>query len=271
MMFVDARMALLKPLRQGVATILFPVQRALLFPRDRIVGGAEMISDLNVLRATNAQLRKEEIANAAVLLQAEQLAAENRELRKILGARDRLPVTSVMGQVLYEARDPFSRKLVIDKGSQDGLLQGQPVVDAGGVLGQVTRVFPLSAEVTIITDRSLTIPVQVARTGVRAIAYGGGQDGKIELRYLPSNADIKLGDSIVTSGLDGLYPTGLPVGKISAINQQSVGSFVPALVTPSGGVDRAQLLSVLLVDKSRLPPPPMPDEPVGMRPKKLRQ
>ena len=265
LLIVDARANALGALRQGIATILYPVQRAFLYPRDWIGNAAGMVSSVSDLQSQNQQLRREETANAAVLLRVEQLAAENRELRKLVGARERLPITSVMGQVLYEARDPFNRKLILDKGSQDGVLAGQPVVDADGVVGQITRVFPLSSEVTVITDRSLTIPVQLARSGVRAVAYGGGVGGRIELRYLAANADVKVGDLVSTSGLDGLYPAGLPVGKIVEIDTKRSGSFLPALIEPIAGGNRSSLMAVVMVDKSRLPPPPLPEEPGAIR------
>lgn len=265
LLVVDARANALGALRQGIATILYPVQRALLYPRDWMSNATGMVSSVTELQFQNQQLRREETANAAVLLSVEQLAAENRELRKLLGARERLPLTTVMGQVLYEARDPFNRKLILDKGSQDGVLSGQPVVDADGVVGQITRVFPLSSEVTVITDRNLTIPVQLTRSGVRAIAYGGGAGGRIELRYLAANADVKIGDLVSTSGLDGLYPAGLPVGKIVEIDTKRSGNFLPALIEPIAGGNRSTLMSVVMVDKSRLPPPPPPEEPSATR------
>lgn len=260
LLVVDARFGVLGPLRQGVATILYPMQKALLYPRDWLVGGAGYLTDVVTLKAENQKLRGEEVANAAVLLRAEQLSVENQELRRMLEVRERLPVTALMAQVLYEARDPFIRRVVLDRGSQEGVLLGQPVVDNKGVVGQVTRVFPISSEVTAVNDQSMTVPVQIQRSGVRAIAYGVGQG--MELRYLPVAADIRVGDVVVTSGLDGLYPAGIPVGTVTTapLAVDDKGKFAPAKISAAAGVQQSQILAILMVDKSRLPPPPPPDQ-----------
>jgi rod shape-determining protein MreC len=193
------------------------------------------------------------VFSARQLLQVEQLAQENRQLRELMGARDRTAVKSVVAEVLYDTRDPFSRKLVLDKGLQQGVGVGQPVVDPQGVVGQVTRVFPLSAELTLVTDRNMTIPVQVQRNGLRAIASGGPDPGRMELRYMSVNADLKEGDTVVTSGLDSLYPAGLPVGRIVTVDRGRTGNFARVVVEPVAGVDRSRLLLVLLVDRTGVP------------------
>ena len=132
------------------------------------------------------------------------------------------------------------------------------MVDPQGVVGQVTRVFPLSAELTLVTDRNMTIPVQVQRNGLRAIASGGPDPGRMELRYMSVNADLKEGDTVVTSGLDSLYPAGLPVGRIVTVDRGRTGNFARVVVEPVAGVDRSRLLLVLLVDRTGVPPPPPP-------------
>ncbi len=256
LLVLDSRINALATLRQGVATVLYPIQKVLLIPRDWFSSASDYFTEVVELQNQNRRLKADELANAATLLRVDQLAAENFELRRLLGLRDRIAVNALMSQVLYEARDPFVKRFVLDRGSREGVLAGQPVIDADGVVGQITRVFPVSSEVTVITDQSLTIPVQIVRTGMRAIAYGGGPDDSLELRYLASNADVKEDDVVVTSGLDGLYPAGLPVGKVIKAGSSAGGSFVPALIKPAGGVKRSQTLAVLLVDKSRLPPPP---------------
>ncbi len=256
MLVVDSRATALSALRKGVATALFPLQRALLVPRDVVAGSANQVGNVITLQNENTRLKNESIANAATLQRVDQLDSDNRELRKLLELREKLSISTVMTQVLYEARDPFVRRLVLDKGSQDGILAGQPVVDSIGVVGQITRVFPVSSEVTVLNDASLTIPVQVQRSGVRAVAFGGGPGGNLELRYLAANADIKIGDSVTTSGLDGLYPSGLAIGKVVSIDSRKAGNFMPAVVEPAAGLQRSRTLAVVMVDKSRLPPPP---------------
>jgi len=260
LLVVDARMQWLTALRQGIGTVLYPVQRTLLVPRDALSMGLQYFADVDRLRSENGELRRVEIANARTLLLAEQLQVENARLRELLGARERAAVRSVIAEVLYEARDPFSRRVVLDKGLQSGVLAGQPVIDAQGVIGQVTRVFPLSSEVTLLSDRNATIPVEVQRTGQRAIAFGGVGGGLIELRYLPGAADLKENDLLVTSGLDSLYPAGIPVGRVRELEKAGSGAFSRVLVQPVGGLERSRTLLVPLVDRDRLPPPPPPPE-----------
>jgi rod shape-determining protein MreC len=270
LLIVDSRASALSALRKGVATALFPLQKALLIPRDVVTGSANQVGNVINLQNENTRLKNESIANATTLQRVEQIEAENREFRKLLELREKLTITTVMAQVLYEARDPFVRRLVLDKGSQNGILAGQPVVDSVGVVGQITRVFPISSELTVLNDASLTIPVQVQRSGVRAIAFGGGPGGNLELRYLAANADIRPGDVITTSGLDGLYPSGLLIGKVSSIDSRKAGNFMPAVVEAAAGLQRSSTLAIVMVDKSRLPPPPPPavDDPAVLRKKR---
>jgi rod shape-determining protein MreC len=269
LLVIDSRTGLLNAMRQGIGTVLYPLQRTLLVPRDAVSISTDYLGEIHRLRAENAELKRVETANARQLLQVEQLAQENRQLRELMGARDRTVVRSVVAEVLYDTRDPFSRKLVLDKGLQQGVGIGQPVVDAQGVVGQVTRVFPLSAELTLVTDRNMTIPVQVQRNGVRAIASGGPEPGRMELRYMSVNADLKEGDTVVTSGLDSLYPAGLPVGRVVTVDRGRTGNFARVVVEPVAGVDRSRLLLVLLVDRTGVPPPPPPEAAETVRGKRV--
>lgn len=252
LLVIDARLDVLSRLRQGIATVLYPIQRTLLVPRDMIGIGTEYVAEVKRLRTENSELRRLEAANANALLQTEQLATENRELRRLLAMRERTAIRSTVAEVLYDARDAFSRRLVLDKGMQHGVIAGQPVIDANGVVGQITRVYPLSSEVTLVTDRESTIPVELRRTGERSVAFGGSIGGTIELRYLRTNADVREGDVLVTSGLDGLFPAGLPVGTVRSVE---VGSspFLGVVVDPAAHAERTRLLLVLLAE-----PPPAP-------------
>lgn len=256
LLVVDSRFEVLGRLREGIATVLYPVQRTLLVPRDLLNLGAEYLADVNRLRAENAELRRLETANANALLQTEQLVAENQQLRQLLAMRERTAIRSTVAEVLYDARDAFSRKLVLDKGQQNGVIAGQPVIDASGIVGQVTRAYPLSSEVTLVTDRRSTIPVEIRRTGERSVAFGGSPDGTIELRYLRTNADVREGDVLVTSGLDGLFPPGLPVGTVRSVETGS-SAFVRVLVEPAAHAERTKLLLILLAEppsQAALPP-----------------
>jgi rod shape-determining protein MreC len=254
LLVLDTRYAMLETLRLGVGTALYPLQRALLIPRDALAMAADFLTDIERLRRENTELRRVEAANAKTLLQAEEIGIENTRLRALLQIRERVATRSVVAEVLYDARDPFSRKLVIDKGLQHGVVAGEPVIDANGVIGQVSRVFPLSAEVTAVTDPAATIPVQIQRTGLRAVAFGAGATS-LELRYLSNSAELRAGDTVVTSGLDGLYPAGLPVGRVAQIKRGESG-FSRVMLDPAAGIDQSKLLLVLLVDRNRQPAPP---------------
>ena len=266
LLVVDSRLQTLGALRQGAATLLYPLQRALLAPRDLLRQIGEHIDGVERLRQDNTELRRVEAANARTLLQAEQVADENRRLRELLGARERSAIPSVIAEMLNDGRDPFSRRILIDKGLQQGLIAGQPVISAQGVIGQVTRVLPLSAEVTLLTDRGAAVPVAVARTGQRAIAFGGGAGGLLELRFVAASSDIKPGDSLITSGLDGIYPAGLPVATVERIEAPgAAGAFGLVLARPVAAPEHQRLMLVLLVERHALPPPPAEPAPADTR------
>jgi len=197
-------------------------------------------------KATEAenQARQQLASQAVILSRAAQLQAENTRLRALLDLREALPVKGLAAEVLYEAPDPFSRRIVIDRGSHRGVRLGAPVVNDAGVLGQVTRVYPLSAEVTLLTDREATIPVLNTRTQQRGVAYGG-ERGVMELRFIAANADIKPGDALATSGLDGLYPPGLPVAKVTEVERRGDTSFARVGLAPVAQPDSARHVLVL--------------------------
>jgi len=245
MMTGDARFQYLELLRQGVAAVLYPLQRAAVAPIDAISRIGEFFVTQTSLISENSRLRQEHLANSAELQRLQALTAENAYLRKLLEAKERLAGSATTAEILYAERNPFTRKLVIDKGRQDGVRAGQVVVDDTGVAGQVTRAYPFLAEVTLITDKDHAVPVQSARTGLRTILFGTGEENSLEVRYLAESADIQNGDLLVTSGIDGTYPSGLPVATVSRIEHNSGYPFARVVCTPSAGVDRNRHLLVL--------------------------
>jgi rod shape-determining protein MreC len=266
----DVRFNYLVALRQVAAVVIYPLQRIAAAP----AGIARRIGDFLVthgsLRGENARLTQENFDNAALLLQLKALQAENAQLRELLAARERLGTDLVAAEVLYAARDPFSRKVVIDKGSQDNIRAGQVAVDNRGVVGQVTRVYPWLSEVTLVTDKGQFVPVQNLRNGLRAILSGTGGDGILELRFVPPNADFETGDELVTSGIDGVYPPGLPVARVTKVERGADQIFARVTGVPLGGV--ANHTHLLIAAGSRdLPPRPSADEPKSPRPKKSRK
>jgi rod shape-determining protein MreC len=256
----DTRIRSLGVIRQVVGIALYPLQAAALLPRDAAYMVGDYFSSLSAMQADNRKLKQEQVANAQTLQQVQQLTTENAQLRKLLSANERLPVSSVMSEILYDARDAFTRKIVVDRGSSHGVLPGQPVIDYAGVVGQVTRVFPFTSEITLLTDKDQAIPVQVVRNGLRSVAYGQGHSGSLDLRFMPANADIQNGDILVTSGIDGVYPTGLSVAKVVQVDRKSSDAFARIVCQPLAGIDRNRQLLILLTG-ANFPPRPAPDEP----------
>jgi rod shape-determining protein MreC len=258
-LLADSRMHSLTVIRQVIGTVLYPFQMAALWPRDAAQSVGKYFTSVTYLEKENTQLKLQQTINAEVLQQSQQLYAENAQLRKLLGASERLPLKSLMSEILYDARDAFTRKIVVNHGSEHGVLAGQPVIDDIGVVGQVTRVTPFTSEVTLLTDKDQAIPVQVVRSGLRSVAYGRGQSGGLELRFMATNADIQKGDILTTSGIDGVYPPGLAVAKVVQVETKSADTFARIICQPTAGIDRNKQLLILLAE-TKLPPRP-DDEP----------
>jgi rod shape-determining protein MreC len=260
MMVADTRFTVIAPLRSGIAAALAPVQRSLLVPVDLALGGNDYFQGLTKALAAEDAARKQLVLQAEQAQSAERLANENRQLRGLLELKPGLTVKSVAAEVMYEAADPFSRKLYIDRGLAQGLLPSSPVITEGGVIGQVTRVYPLTSEVTLLTDRDAAIPLLNTRTQLRAAAFGGvAQGSALELRFVSANTDVKVGDVLHTSGVDGVYPPGLPVAKVTLVEKQADGGFTKVELAPLASVDRVRHVLVLEPLKNQLPPPPVPE------------
>ena len=227
---------------------------AALMPREALGNMGGYFSSISSLQKEVRELKTEQLAQARVLQQAQLQMAENAQLRRLMDAKQHLPVKAQMTEILYDARDPSTRRIVIDRGSRDNVVLGLPVIDHAGVVGQVTRVFPFTSEVTLLTDKDQAIPVQVLRSGLRSIAYGRGQSGLLDLRFVVANADIQVGDVLVTSGLDGMYPAGLAVARVIQV-EKAAGSFGRVICQPLGGIDRNRQVLVIM---SQMPLPPRP-------------
>jgi rod shape-determining protein MreC len=259
LLVTDARVQSLAMIRQVIGTALYPVQMVALMPRNALYGVAGYFSSLSSVERENQLLRRTQAANAQTLQRAQQLFTENAHLRQLLGTAEQLPVKSVMSDILYDARDVFTRKIVLDRGTQHGVVAGQPVIDDTGVVGQITRVFPFTSEATLLTDKDQAIPVQVLRSGLRSVAYGRGQSGVLDLRFMAANADIRKGDQLVTSGIDGVYPAGLAVASVVQVESKSNDAFAHIVCQPSAGIDRNKQLLILLAQPKAAPRPP-PEE-----------
>ena len=258
LMVADLRLSLVKPLRTAVAAMIYPAQWLVQQP----LAAAQLVqAHFEGLQAAQKKAVSSQAALTALAARAgqvEQLALENNRLRALLALNARPETQGRAAQVLYDAADPYRRKVVIDRGSVQGIAEGAPVLDESGVVGQVTRVQPLVSEVTLLTDRDQAIPVLNTRTGVRSVAYGqsGSSGTELELRFMAGNADVQEGDLLSTSGVDGVYPAGLAVARVTHVERRAESAFARVLCMPI-----AQLSStnhVLVLPPNTTPPPMVP-------------
>jgi len=260
LLIVDARFQTLDVVRQAVAAALYPFQRAVLLPGSLWSETTVFFESKTEFQREADDLARQRIEMSQVTTRATQLAEENAQLRRMLGASARVRVPSVLVEVLYEVRDAFSRRLIVDKGSQHGLAAGMPLIDDGGVVGQVVRVSLLTSEVALLTDRDQMVPVQVLRNGVRSVAFGDEAPGRLGLRFMASDIDVQVGDDLVTSGLDGIYPAGLPVAKVDTVERDGSSGFARILAKPVARLDRHRHFLVLQTVQSELPALPAAEE-----------
>lgn len=234
LMVADARFRLMQPLRAAIATVLYPAQWLALQPVQWAQNGLGYLTELKTARKTEEAARVKLAVQSQRAGQVEQLLLENARLRALLDLRPRLDVPATAAQVLYDATDPYTRRVVIDKGQMQGIQPGSPVLDESGVMGQVTRVYPFVSEMTLLIDRDQVIPVMNMRTGTRSVAYGDPSPlgGLMELRYMSVAEDVREGDLLVTSGVDGIYPPGLPVARVQRVDRRSDSSFARILCAP---------------------------------------
>ncbi|GAB2487381.1 rod shape-determining protein MreC [Comamonas humi] len=269
LMVADVRFKLTEPVRRAVAAVLYPLQWVMMQPVQLAHEGARYFESLTSAqdRAQNAEKKMTEWGLRAN--QVETMQLENQRLRALLDLRPRLTTSGTAAQVIYETADAYTRRVVIDKGEVAGIERGSPVMDELGVLGQVTRVFAMTSEVTLVVDREQSIPVLNPRTGARGVAYGdplASSGGGMELRFMPSNADIQEGDLLTTSGVDGVYAPGLPVAKIVRIERKADSQFSRVYCEPLAQVHGVQFVMVLKpLGEDALPakPPPPDRKPDG--------
>jgi rod shape-determining protein MreC len=256
LIIIDSRVRMLETVRVGLGVVLYPMQRALLVPSRVADTVADYFTSVTSLTRENEQLKRKQFEASQSLQQARELAVENERLRKLLGARERLGNAAVLADVLYESRDRFARKLVINVGINDGVRAGSPVIDDAGVVGQITRAFNETSEVTLLTDKDQSIPVQILRNGLRGVAFGGAEAGTLDLRFMAPNADVVNGDTATTSGIDGVYPSGLMVATVSRVERAAKDQFARIVMSPVAGIESNKHLLVLLVEPGKLLAPP---------------
>ena len=271
LLVLDARFHYAEGLRSVLALAVYPLQTLAGMPAvlgERISG---FFLSQAQLRDENAELRSKLLGISQAVQRYEAAQAESSQLRRLIGAAERAPLKATPAEILYNSRDPYSRKVVIDKGNQSGVSAGSPVVDETGVIGQVTRAYAMTAEVTLLTDKDQAIPVQVVRNGLRAVAFGAGSSGMLELRFMAANAEIQNGDKLVTSGIDGTYPPGLPVATVARIERDAAYAFARIVCQPAAGVESGGYVLVLGGESRRLAYPEETGAEADKRPGKIRK
>ncbi len=263
LMVADTRLNITLPLRSTVVTLLQPAEWLVRQPVLASHNATEYLDSLMETKASEDATRKRMAGMSERANQVEQLTLENNRLRKLLELREQIATPGVAAEVLYDAADPYARKVIIDKGLVHNIEAGAPVIDESGVLGQVTRVHPLVSEVTLVTDRDHAIPVLNTRTGARNVVYGDpvSYGGTLELRFMTGNADVKEGDLLTTSGVDGVYPAGLPVATVDRIERRGETAFARIFCTPKAMIGGTRHVVVLRPTSAQLPPRPA-EEPV---------
>ncbi len=263
LLFVDSRLQVLGKVRHVIGLAIYPVQRVAMIPRDVFEVASEYVISSKTLHEEVSQMRKKVIQDAPLLQRAQWLENENEHLRELLGMSQRVAVKSIPAEILYDARNVFVRRIILDKGSKDGVLPGQPVIDEKGVIGQVTEVYLSTCEVTLLTDKDHAIPVLNVRTGERSVAYGKGQSEYLELKFMMANANTALGDLLETSGIDGVYPAGLAVGKIIRMPDSD-----QIVCEPVSGINQNRQVLILLSDTAIAPRPTSEERTVTTRKRK---
>ncbi len=263
LLVADLRFRYLEVLRNALSVVTYPLQMAASTPADVVRNASRYFGTLVDVQLENADLRRHQLGAGERLLRFEQLEQENQHLRELMQMSQRVQTKSIAADILYNAPDPFARKVILDRGTQQGVEAGLAVVDANGVIGQVTRVHPVQSEVTLLTDRNQSIPVSVVRNGVRGVLYGVGR-GMLEMRHVLAEVDIQPGDRLVTSGLDGIFVPGLPVATVTRVDRDQ-DAFARIECEPLAAIERS--VQVLVIGRAAYPPPPPPPppEPAGGR------
>jgi len=245
LMTADHKGRHLEFLRGVLATIVYPLQYAVDLPIQVGTWMAETVTSRSELMQQNYRLRRENLRIHSRLEKFAELEAENRRLRSLLDSSIKVGDKVLIAELLSVDMDPFARRIVLNKGTRDGVFSGQSLIDSNGVMGQVVQAGPFSSNALLITDPSHALPVQVHRSGYRAVAVGVGPQNLLELLHIPNNADLRVGDLLVTSGLGGRFPSGYPVGHIISVERDRGRPFASVKVEPTARLERNR--EVLLV------------------------
>ena len=247
-MVTDARFDYLKPVRSELALVLSPLYEVAGFPLRAWEGVSDQFSSRTELMAENERLKAEQLLLQRRLQKLAALTEQNVRLRELLNSAALVDDRVLVGELIGVDPNPYTHRIIIDKGAKDGVFVGQPVLDASGLMGQVVEVMPYSARVLLLTDVTHSIPVQVNRNGLRAIAVGTGNPERLELRYVADTADIKEGDLLVSSGLGQRFPAGYPVATVSKVIHDSGQPFAVVRAIPTAKLNRSRYMLLVFSD-----------------------
>ena len=255
-MIADHRFQALEAVRLSLSVLAYPLQQVAATPGEMLGRVADYFASQDRLMRENQELRARLLEQSAAVQQEKLLRSEHERLLKMApGASHHGAGPGQLAEILYAARNPFTRKVVIDKGLTHGMRAGMPVIDGTGVVGQVTAVGTFTSEVTLVTEKGQSVPVMITRNGLRAVAVGSGRDGTLEVPFMPLSADIQNGDLFVTSGIDGTYPPGLVVAKVTIVEKNAAFMFARIVALPAASVDQHRFVMVLPTIQSPPPPP----------------
>jgi len=244
-MIADHRFRALDAVRMSLSVLAHPIQQVAAVPSESVSRVSEYFTSQERLLRENRELKVRVLEQSAAAQEARLLKAEQAHLLEMAPGKSRYVESGTIAEVLYTARNPFTRKIVIDKGLTHAVQSGMPVIDGSGVVGQVTNVGTFTSEVTLVTEKDQSVPVMLVRNGLRAVAVGSGKDGSIDIPFMPVAADIQNGDIFVTSGIDGTYPPGLVVATVMSVEKNAAYVFAKVVARPAAGVDNHRYVMVL--------------------------
>ncbi len=247
-MLIDFRFKALDPIRNNVNWLLRPLEYVMMLPRNAYESTSEYFTTRGTLDKENQEMKVRQAELSLLANQSEFLLVENQNLRQLMDLQKHTPFKTLPVEILFNPPNPISQRIVINRGSNDGLKLGNPIANDSRILGQVVRIYDRSAEVSLLEDRDFAVPVQVARNGLRAAVFGAGRGNPLELRYLPVASDLEVGDVLITSGIDGVYPPGFAVAVISRIERNADKNSSNVFCVPVAPVNRYRQALALLYD-----------------------
>ncbi|WP_286296836.1 rod shape-determining protein MreC [Polynucleobacter sp. TUM22923] len=248
LMLIDFRFKALDPIRNNLNWLLRPLEYAMMMPRNAYEASSEYFTTRGTLDQENRDMRVRQAELSLLANQSEFLLIENQNLRQLMGLQKQVPFKTLPVEILFNPPNPISQRIVVNRGSSGGLNLGNPIANDEGILGQVVRLYENSAEVSLLEDRDFAVPVQIARNGLRAAVFGAGRGNPLELRYLPIASDLEVGDVLITSGIDGIYPPGFAVAVISRIERNADKNSANVFCVPAAPVNRYRQALALLYD-----------------------